>query len=197
MERLSYPFDKGKIPLNGIYILFEKGEIAHSVDRIVQVGSHIGDDNLLARLKEHFMKENKDRSVFRKNIGRAILYKNNDSFLPRWELDLTSKEMRNKYLPIINVEKQKETEGDVTKHIHDNITFVVFRIDDKNARLALESKIISTVSLCECKQTDTWLGNYSSKEKIRKSGLWLEKELQKTPLNDEDVQYLEKVINQG
>ena len=32
----------------------------------------------------------KDRSIFRKNIGRAILNKNNDSFLEIWNLDFTT-----------------------------------------------------------------------------------------------------------
>lgn len=37
MERLNFPFDEYKIPLNGIYILFEKGEMGHGKSRIVRV----------------------------------------------------------------------------------------------------------------------------------------------------------------
>jgi len=44
---------------------------------------------LCSRLKQHFAKENKDRSVFRKNIGRCILNKANDDYLTKWEWDLT------------------------------------------------------------------------------------------------------------
>ena len=76
-----FPFDAKKIPLNGIYILFEFGEIAHDTNRIVRIGTHNGDGNLPSRLKSHFIKENKDRSIFRKNIGRALLNKSNDPFL--------------------------------------------------------------------------------------------------------------------
>ena len=48
-------------------------------------------------MTQHFLNENKDRSIFRKNIGRAILNKENDSFLEKWEIDLTPKEAREKY----------------------------------------------------------------------------------------------------
>ncbi len=75
LERHSFPFNELKIPLNGIYILFQKDESAHSQDRIVRVGTHTGKDRLRLRLKEHFLTENKDRSIFRKNIGGALLNK--------------------------------------------------------------------------------------------------------------------------
>ena len=94
MERLKFPFDENKIPLNGIYILFEKGEKAHDVDRIVRVGTHTGQNQLRSRLKQHFINENKDRSIFRKNIGRALLNKNKDPFLEQWECPLLVTEIK-------------------------------------------------------------------------------------------------------
>lgn len=75
MKKFSFPFDKQEIPQNGIYILFEKGEFAHSANRIVRIGTHTGENQLRSRLIQHFLKENKDRSIFRKNIGRALLNK--------------------------------------------------------------------------------------------------------------------------
>jgi aspartate oxidase len=83
MEKFTFPFDRQKIPKNGIYILFEKGEIAHSGDRIVRIGTHTGKNQLLSRLNQHFLKENKDRSILRKNIGRALLNKDKDPFLEK------------------------------------------------------------------------------------------------------------------
>jgi hypothetical protein len=198
--RHKFPFDKDKkeIPLNGIYILFEKGERAHSGDRIVRVGTHTGQNNLYSRLNQHFLLEKKDRSIFRKNIGRAILNKDKDDFLNHWELDLTTRAARNKYLKSIDMEKQKKIENKVTKYIQDNFSFIVFKVDDKNNRLELESKIISTVSWCnECKQSDKWFGKYSPKNRIRESGLWQERELWKTPLNNEEIKYIEKIVKQG
>ncbi len=196
MTRYSFPYNQNNIPLNGIYILFQKGEGAHNVDRIVRVGTHTGSDQLRARLFQHFVNENKDRSIFRKNIGRALLNKNNDTFLKQWEIDLTAREDKDKYLKSIDMTKQKEVEKQVTKYLQDNFTFTVFEILNKDERLELESKIISTVSSCkECKSSKEWLGNFSPKDKIRKSGLWLVNELYKEPLNDEDIITLKQLSN--
>ena len=81
IKKHSYPFNEQEIPKNGIYILFEKGELAHSTDRIVRIGTHTRDNKLLSRLKMHFVKENKNKSIFRKNIGRALLNKDNNPFI--------------------------------------------------------------------------------------------------------------------
>ena len=92
-------------------------------------------------------------------------------------------------------EKVKEIEGRVTKYIIDNISFVTFQIDDKDKRLELESKIISTVSCCdECNPSLNWLGLSSPKEKIKKSGLWLVNELCKTPLSENDLKELNNIL---
>lgn len=196
MKKFTFPFDKQEIPENGIYILFEKGEFAHSTNRIVRIGTHTGQNQLRSRLFQHFLKENKDRSIFRKNIGRALLNKDKDSFLEKWELDLTTRNAKDQHSDSVDFDKQKEIEKRVTKFIQDNFSFVVFQIDDKDKRLYFESRIISTVSLCEnCKPSKNWLGNYSPKEKIRKSGLWIVNELWKTPLNDEDMIELKQLLS--
>ena len=85
-----FPFVTERIPRNGIYVLFECGELAHDTERIVRVGTHTGDDQLGSRLEQHFFRENKDRSIFRKNIGRALLSRDHDPFLEQWELDRKS-----------------------------------------------------------------------------------------------------------
>jgi len=196
MKKFTFPFDKKDIPENGIYILFEKGEFAHSTNRIVRIGTHTGQNQLRSRLFQHFLKENKDRSIFRKNIGRALLNKDNDPFLEKWELDLTTRNAKDQHSDSVDFDKQKEIEKRVTKFIQDNFSFVVFQIDDKEKRLYFESRIISTVSLCEeCKSSENWLGNFSPKEKIRKSGLWIVNELWKIPLNDKDMIELKQLLN--
>jgi len=91
-EQLSQLFRFGQdgFPSDGLYVLFEEGERGHGTDRIVRIGTHRGDGRLPLRLEEHFLKENKDRSIFRKNIGRALLARDGDEFLGQWEIDLTS-----------------------------------------------------------------------------------------------------------
>lgn len=190
-----FPFDEKRIPINGIYILFEKGEIAHTTNRIVRVGTHNGDGRLPSRLKSHFIKENKDRSIFRKNIGRALLNKVSDPFLEQWELDLTSREARENYQYQVDIIKQKQVEHQVTEYIQQNFWFVVFPIVKKEDRLFWESRIISTISWCnECGTSDNWLGLHSPKEKIRESGLWLVNELNKQPLSENEFNYLKDFI---
>lgn len=195
MVKYSFPFNKQEITYNGIYILFEKGEFAHSTNRIVRIGTDTGDKQLCSRLYQHFVNENKDRSIFRKNIGRALLNKNEDTFLKQWEINLTTKNAKKFYSHSIDFIKQKKVEEMVTKYIQNNFSFVVFQVDDKEKRLKLESKLISTISLCnECKPSQNWLGLYSPKEKIRKSGLWLVNELWKTPLSDIDIIELKQML---
>ena len=192
---LGFPLDINKIPRNGIYILFETGETGHGTNRIVRISTHTGSDQLRSRLEQHFIRENKDRSIFRKNIGRAILNRDHDPFLAQWELDLTTHEAKQNYKNVVDFSKQKQVEEQVTKYIQGNFRFVVFRLDEKEKRLAWESKIISTVSLCrECQPSSNWLGKYSPKEKIQQSGLWIVNELYKEPLSDSEYIELEKAI---
>jgi len=193
-----FPFDEKRIPLNGIYILFEKGEIAHNTNRIVRVGTHNGDGRLPSRLKSHFIKENKDRSIFRKNIGRALLNKASDPFLEQWELDITSREARENYQNKVDNNKQKQVEHEVSEYIQQNFWFVVFPITKKEDRLFWESRIISTVSWCdECRPSENWIGLHSPKEKIRESGLWLVNELKKLPVSENEFNYLKDFIIQN
>ncbi len=195
LPRYRFPFDDEAIPLNGIYILFEKGERAHGVDRIVRVGTHTGKNQLRSRLKQHFEKENKDRSIFRKNIGRALLNRMGDPFLEQWNWDLTSRAAKARYLPLLDQERQRQIERAVTEYIQEMFSFVVFSVERKEERLKWEQKIISTVSWCnECGPSPNWLGLYSPKRKIRESGLWLVNGLYKEGLSLAELEELKRVV---
>jgi len=194
-ERHLFPFDSKAIPKNGMYVLFEKGEKGHRADRIVRIGTHTGTNQLRSRLHQHFLKENKDRSIFRKNLGRAILNRTNDPFLEQWEGDLTSSENKERYSCRLDSARQAEVEALVSDYIRKHFSFVVFEVLDKEKRLELESRLISTVSRCTCcRPSDSWLGLHSPKKKIRESGLWLVNELYKDPLREEDWDFLCKQI---
>ena len=196
--RHHFPFDKRTIPVNGIYVLYEAEASGHGADRIVRVGTHTGEAQLPSRLRQHFLNENKDRSIFRKNIGRALLAKEGDPFLDDWNIDLTTRKAREQYSARIDKEKLKTVEAQVTDYIQRSFSFVVLPVQDKGARLATESKLISTVSWCAtCGPSGAWLGQYSPKEKIRESGLWLVNELYKEPLSQREFDQLSKVIDQS
>ena len=189
-QAIQFPFNPSKLPKNGIYVLFEDGETAHGTKRIVRVGTHTGDDHLRIRLRNHFMQNSKDSSIFRKNIGRALLKKAGDPFLTQWELDLTTQRDKEKNSNI-DLKRLAEVEKLVTEYIQKHFQLSVVEVKEKADRLELESKIISTISRCdECKPSAGWLGSYSPKEKIRESGLWLTNELYKTQLVESDIKKL-------
>jgi hypothetical protein len=185
-----------KIPLNGIYIMFETGEMGHGRDRIVRVGTHTGDNQLPSRMLQHYVNENKDRSIFRKHIGRALLSRDGDPFLQQWNLDLTTSAAKKRYGDIVDFEKQRQVESRVTEYLQRNLRFVCFSVDDKTARMKWESRIISTVSWCEdCGPSIAWLGLHSPTARIRQSGLWIVNELYKEPLTERGLASLADIIN--
>lgn len=198
LPRLTFPFDANGLPRNGIYVLLEQGETGHGGDRIVRVGTHTGANQLPSRLQQHFAKENKDRSIFRKNVGRALLARDGDPFLAQWEIDLTTSEAKAKHAALMDRDKLRQTEQRVTDYIRRALSFAVFSVDDKEQRMWWESRLISTVSLCdECRPSDAWLGLFSPKERIRESGLWLVNELYKQPLSEAELVSLEESVRQG
>jgi hypothetical protein len=183
-----FPFVPNSISRNGIYLLFERSETAHGGRRIVRVGTHTGNDQLRKRLAQHFLKESKDRSIFQKNIGRAILHQAEDPFLDHWNLDLTTKAARLRYAGEIDAIYQQKIERAVSAYVRANFSFCVLDVAEKSERLALESRIISTLSMCEeCEPSLGWLGRASPIPKILRYGLWQVNELHKTSLSEAEV----------
>jgi len=109
---------------------------------------------------------------------------------------LTSRKAKKENSGLIDYKKQEETEKRVSQYIQKNFSFVVSEVEDQEKRIELESKIISTISLCdECGPSSDWLGLFTPKEKIRKSGLWLVNGLFKEPLSDEDMRLIENLVS--
>ncbi|MDR3308740.1 MAG: hypothetical protein LBS80_02170, partial [Tannerella sp.] len=184
-----------EIPKNGIYILFEKGELFGDLDRIVRVGTHTGDNRLRSRLNQQFVQENKNRSIFRKNIGRCLLNKDNCPYLSKWELDTTSRADKEKYLKLLDLDFEKKIEKKISEYIQTNFSFCVFSVDTKEERLFWESKIISTIAQSnELKPSQNWLGKDSPEHKIRERGLWQVRELDNETLNQKEFDELKQLI---
>jgi hypothetical protein len=199
-KRYDFPFNDSlsEIPRNGIYIIFEKGELFANMDRIVRVGTHTGDNQLRSRLKQHFVSKNKNRSIFRKNIGRCILSRQNNPYLKLWELDTTSKADKEKNLKLLDLEFESELEEQISHYIQNNLSFCTFEIHTKKERLFWESKIVSTIAKSkESIPSETWLGNYSPKKKIRESGLWQVNELYKSDLSKAEFKELQQIIDRN
>ena len=154
----------GEIPKGGgVYIIFEKGVKYGGYDRITRVGK--AEKSLLARLQQHFVKEDKDHSIFRKHVGRALL---NKKGLP---LDDWNK----KGVDVPDIEKK------VSEYLKDNATFCVIPLADKNEICILEKTLIEVLAAFnrsylvvngKAIQSDNWLGNHSANQKIKSNGLW-------------------------
>ena len=190
-HRFNFQEGYNDIPLNGIYILFEKGEIAHDGDRIVRIGTHTGDRQLRSRIYQHFENENKNRSIFRKNIGRCLLNKQHPSYLTTWELDTTSRAEKAKFAHLVDKDFEKNFEKEISKYIQDNFSFVIIQANTKQERMYFESRLIGTVSNCaDCQPSANWLGLNSPIIKIRESGLWQVQHLYSKSLDINEVKLL-------
>ena len=200
LTRYTYPFEgqESHIPTNGIYIMFEEGETFQGLDRIVRVGTHDGDGNLYKRLKEHYVNENKDRSIFLKRVGSAILAKNKDPYLDVWEVDTTTPENKNKVQAQLNPAHEQQITQQAVAHIRNKISFVVFEVETKEERLSLEKKIIATLSKAAkdgfIKPSQGWLGNFSPDPKVRQSGLWQSQHLDGEPLTSAEFDKLKQIV---
>lgn len=196
-RRFKFPFNQfiEDIPQNGIYIIFENGEKFNDLDRIVRVGTHTGNLQLRSRLNQHFIKENKNRSIFRKNIGRCFLNKEKNPYINLWELDYTSKADKERNLKLLDPDFENKIEKQISIYIQTNFSFCVFQVEKKEERLFWERKIVSTLAkTSEIIPSENWLGNYSTKDKIKMSGLWQVNELHKDSLNEFEFEQLKNML---
>ena len=194
MPRMNYKMID-EIPFNnGIYVMFENGQKYGKLDRIVRIGTHTSDNRLKDRLKNHFNNPNKDGSIFRKNIGKALLNKNHDPYLDIWTLDASNKINSNK----VDKEKQKQIESNVSDYLRENISFTCFPVSKKEDRLRLEEAIISLLNNSDDFFPDSsWLGKFSPVDKICKSGLWLSQGLDAKLLTAEEFAAIKDIIRFG
>jgi hypothetical protein len=196
-RRFQFPFDTkiDLIPQNGIYLMFESGEKYKNWDRIVRVGTHTGENQLRSRLFQHFVNQNKNRSIFRKNIGRALLNKNKNPYLTIWNLNSTSRADKTKNEHLIDKIFENELEIQISKYIQNNLSFTVFEVPEKDNRLFWESRIISTLArFPDIKPSDQWLGLHSPKSRIRDFGLWQVNKLFNKSLDFKEFDNLTRLI---
>ncbi|WP_394899557.1 DUF6884 domain-containing protein [Clostridium paraputrificum] len=172
---------------NGIYIFFENGEIYKDLDRIVRVGTHRSDNRLKNRLRDHY-KPNKDGSIFRKNIGRAILNYKHDSYSKVWEINYSNENNKEKYLDRRDLKKEEEIESRITSYLKNKFSFTCIEVKNAADRIRLEEGIIATLNMDKdfC-PSEKWSGRFSPEYEIRNSGLWLKQGLDATPLTNEEI----------
>lgn len=169
---------------NGIYIIFEKDGQYHGMERVVRVGTHRLPDRLRTRLSDHFVKKDHGGSIFRKNIGKAILNAYWDPYLETWTVD-TSKPEKHAY---INKKKNADTERRVSKFLRERFSFTVFQMTDKNERLRMKETIIAGMDAeSEFMPGSKWSDIYSLEQEIRESGMWLKQGLNGKPITEAEA----------
>ena len=203
LPRVAYPFDRSDLPRDGIYLFFEAGEYdGHTgAERIVRVGTH-RNGNFRSRISEHYMLNKelniradrsppRDRSIFRKNLGRAWICKQNIGYLDVWNTDLTASRNRHEHAHRRDVVIEREVEGKVTALLRGGFSFAWVPVADEAERMGtdgLEGRLIGTLARCSaCAVSTGWLGRHSPDERIRTSGLWQVQHLQHEPVDDADL----------
>ena len=209
---IQYPFDLEDLPKNGIYFFYEKGEFWGHDDskkpRIVRVGTH-RKDNFRSRISQHFLVNNpniklclddlapKNRSIFRKNLGRAILSLEKSKYLSTWDIDFTSRNAKDKLSHLRDIDFESETENKISFLLKDNFSFRYIKVESQKARIGskgLESSLVGTLSHCQvCLSSPNWLGRYSPVKKIRESGLWQVQHLNDNPISDSEKDFINKI----
>ena len=158
-----HPVKRRDLPSNGIYFFYEEGEVikigSRVIKRIVRVGTHREQDRFPNRILDHFY-GNKNSSIFRRHLGAAILAKENpyDPRLREW---------------IRGSMSLRDIEEKVNKLLREKFSFRYVRVDDREERLELEERLISTLARFSPKYVSpNWLGCYSPSREINESGLW-------------------------
>jgi len=91
----------------------------------------------------------------------------------------------------IDMARQQAVEKRVSDYIQSSFSFITVPANEKEQRLRLEARLISTISFCEtCRPSETWLGRFCPKEKIQKSGPWLVNELYRQPSSADEFDAL-------
>jgi len=132
----------------------------------------------------------RERSIFRKNIGRALLNQRKDDYLKIWEIDFTSGQARREKAYLRDIDKEKKLESEVTRFLRSNFSFRYITLNGQAQRMGktgLESALIGTLAQCPlCQPSSEWLGRHSPKAKISNGKLWQIQHLKARPINDHD-----------
>ena len=169
-----------RLPKQGVYFFYEDGELTSGADghpRVVRVGTHAVSNGsrstLTQRLRAHRGTRagggNHRGSIFRLHVGQA-LQRRLKSLVPTWAKGSTvARDIR---------DAEREHEERVSKIIC-AMPVLWLAVEDAagptSERAVIERGAIATLSNSLApigKPSDSWLGNHSPREEIRRSGLW-------------------------
>lgn len=160
VARHSWPFIVDAVPSNGVYLVYEEGELFEGRPRIVRIGTHRAQDGLRRRLRYH-VGGNKNSSIFRKHLGSAVLkrlgYAGEE--IARW--------MRQ------DTRGWRDVEKTITVELETRFTFSCLRIDNTSERMGMERRLIASLTCLDYSPaSDQWIGNLAWSPVVRSCGMW-------------------------
>jgi hypothetical protein len=169
-------------PRMGVYFFFEQGEVRTTdigMSRVVRVGTHTvsrgSKTTLWHRLRTHRgtseLTGNHRGSIFRLHVGAAMLAKSGGSgSLPTWGVGQTA--------PADVRKSEVGIEREVSRYIG-SLTLLWLAVGDEPSAVSDRSYIERNAIALLSGATgpldlpgNRWLGRYSSRDAIRRSGLW-------------------------
>jgi hypothetical protein len=178
LRRYRVGFNASDLPENGIYFFYEEGETFEGAERIVRVGTHVGEGRLSKRLKLHYSGTAR-RSVFRRNVGNAILRAGLVGGIPSDATHLGSGPF------------SAELEDAISTRFYETFSFRVVRVDDRDDRLRLEAGSIALLAAEPMAvPSANWLGRSSPVDAIQTFGLWNRNHVAGAPLSVADFDLL-------
>jgi len=182
---------KKNIPNQGVYFFFDKNETREKSNdlRVVRVGTHAAQAKSKATIKERLSQHKGPEnlfgrhraSVFRELVGYALINKDNHP-QNKWGIR-EDKSM---------LKSEKVLEKNVSLYLRD-LSFTILEIEGEaskyNDRAYMERNSIALLSnynrLAIDPSSANWLGRFTKKDKIIKSGLWNSNYVDITNVDDE------------
>lgn len=211
---VNWEFKPKDLPKCGIYFFYEDSEYCshfNNRNRIVRIGTHLK-NNFRSRIKNHYVFKNEilftkeqsaphDRSIFRNHIGRCLLNREgNIQYVKNvWIKNKSPLSERNKYKHLRDIPTEVRLEKEISNIIRKNFYFRYIIIEDEKSRIgadSLETALIATVAQCNiCKPSKSWLGNFSTEETIKSSGLWNIRCVKAPIITNKQLEYLYRAID--
>jgi hypothetical protein len=191
MRRLSTCHGRMQWPVQGVYFFFENSEAGSFPGvggRVVRVGTHAlkegGKSTFWQRLSQHrgtTQGGNHRGSIFRLLVGDALKEKSQSMEPKSWGIG-PDPSRAGKALAIARADViacERELECLVSEHIR-SMPFLWLPVEDeagpKSLRGYVERNSIALLSNYGREGIDqaseTWLGHFSSRDRVRRSGLW-------------------------
>lgn len=118
----------------------------------------------------------KDRSIFRKHIGRALLNSPghpHGAYLSVWDVDLTTKKARESQRSSRRIDVERAIEGEVSDILKSRFSFRSFKVPNGDVARQIESACVGIVSACPaCRRSVGWLGRHHPRPGIANGKLW-------------------------